>query len=161
MRVSTLSPLIKGFTLICSSHTAPVSVFIEEDIEVSKQLFGHVSYFQYELPEEGMTLRLKVEMGRVVLYASTRIPNPNSALYDIRLETSSTEDVFLSPEDLLTSEGGMGRRSTEMAGSAGRKRSVEGRGATNTTIFVTTEGLKGDNSYVLETTFGDTSTSES
>lgn len=132
-----------------SSPAVPARVFVEDMVEVSTQLLGRVSYFQYELPEEGMTLRLNVAAGRVVLYASTRIPNPNSALYDIRIETDSTEDVFVRPEDLLRS-GGVGRRKRLEGGHGGN--------STGTMIYVSIEGLRGNNSYILETTFGDTST---
>lgn len=134
------------------SLAVPARVFVEEMIEVSTQLLGRVSYFQYELPEEGMTLRLNVAAGRVVLYASTRIPNPNSALYDIRIETDSTEDVFVSPEDLVQNDGVI---------RVGRRKRLEGGGqgnSTSTMIYISIEGLRDNNSYILETTFGDTST---
>lgn len=130
----------------------PARVFVEDMVEVSTQQLGRVSYFQYELPEEGMTLRLNVAAGRVVLYASTRIPNPNSALYDIRIETDSTEDVFVRPEDLVQNDGVI---------RVGRRKRLEGGGqgnSTGTMIYVSIEGLRDDNSYILETTFGDTST---
>lgn len=132
----------------------PARVFVEDMVEVSTQLLGSVSYFQYELPEEGMTLRLNVAAGRVILYASTRIPNPNSALYDIRIETDSTDDVFVTPEDLLQNDGfiGVGRRK-RLEGEGGRQRN-----STGIMIYVSIEGLRGNNSYILETTFGDTST---
>ena len=130
-------------------------MFVEEEVKVSTQLLGTVSYFQYELPNEGMTLRLNVAAGRVVLYASARIRNPNSALYDVRLETETTEDVFVSREDLVMGDdGGMG--------GVGRRRNAEGEegGSTVTLVFVTVEGLGKNNSYTLETTFGDSSTCE-
>ena len=130
---------------------------VEEDIQVATQLLGQVSYFQYQLPEEGMTLRLNVAIGRTVLYASTRITNPNSALHDIHLVTESSADVFVSPADLLRELGDM-----ELGGvGRGRRSNVEEEGEgvfTDVTVFVTVEGLQGNNSFVLETTFGDTST---
>ena len=134
---------------------------MEEDVKVSQQLLGTVSYFQYELPDEGMTLRLNVAAGRVVLYASARVQNPNSALYDVRLETESNEDVFLSPSDLQTGGGLLGG---SVVGAGKRRRDSEDSGEEGdlavTMIYVTVEGLEKNNSYVLETTFGDTSTSE-
>ena len=133
---------------------ASASVSIEEDVMVATQLLGAVSYFQYELPDEGLTLRLNVAEGRVVMYASTKIRNPNSALYDIRLETDATEDVFVSPDDLIITGAGMRVK---------RRRNSNEEGEGNSTvrmIFVTVEGLENNNSYILETHFGDTSTSE-
>lgn len=153
-----MEPLLSIFTVphlyyfVFSTCTAPAAVFVEEDVKVETQLIGTVSYFQYELPDEGLTLRLNVDEGRVVLYASTRIRNPNSALYDIRLETEVTEDVFVSPDDFVTTGEGMERR--ERDSEEGDDKSEPAM------IFVTVEGLEKNNSYILETTFGDTSTSE-
>ena len=135
-------------------------VAVEEDIQVSEQLQGSVSYFQYELPDEGMTLRLNVAAGRVVLYASTRVQNPNSALYDLRLETESTEDIFISPRDFVEEGEGGGDTDSSMAGVGRRRINLEERERDVMMIFVTVEGLEQSNSYVLETTLGDTSTSE-
>lgn len=125
----------------------PVAVFIEDDIMVSTQKLGTVSYFQYQLPDEGMTLRLNVAEGRIILYGSTKIQNPNSALYEIRLETESNEDVFISPADIVSDDGIIVKRSR-----ARREQS------NLTMIYITIEGLHNNNSYILETTFGDTST---
>ena len=141
------------FLFLCS--VVPAAVHIEEDIAISTQLLGTVSYFQYDLPEEGITIRLNVTKGRVVLYASSRITIPNSAFHDIRLETHSSADVFISPEDLQKSHRPM---------SVGRKRRcAEGEGERSCTVsslYVSVEGLQRNNSYVLETTYGDTSTCE-
>ena len=124
------------------SYTVPATVFIEEDVKVSTQRLGTFSYLQYQLPDEGMTLHLRIIAGRVVLYTSTTMHSPNSAFYDIRLETQSDGDVFISPEQTVTGGGGIARD----------------MGSNLTTIFITIEGLLENNSYVLETTFGDTST---
>ena len=150
-----LSMLGMDLILLYIYTIAAASVFIEEDVMVATQLLGTVSYFQYELPDEGLTLRLNVAAGRVVLYASTRIRNPNSAVYDIRLETDATEDVFVSPDDLIMT--GVG---TAIEGR--RKRNIEKgeRDSAVVMIFVTVEGLEKNNSFILESTFGDTSTSE-
>ncbi|CAI7989860.1 Heat shock factor protein 1 [Geodia barretti] len=146
---------LQGLQRVLSDEAcrAAASVFIEEDVMVATQLLGTVSYFQYELPDEGLTLRLNVAAGRVVLYASTRIRNPNSAVYDIRLETDATEDVFVSPDDLIMT--GVG---TAIEGR--RKRNIEKgeRDSAVVMIFVTVEGLEKNNSFILESTFGDTST---
>jgi hypothetical protein len=146
---------LQGLQRVLSDEAcrAAASVFIEEDVMVATQLIGTVSYFQYELPNEGLTLRLNVAAGRVVLYASTRIRNPNSALYDIRLETDATEDIFVSPDDLIMT--GVGTAIGER-----RKRNIEEgeRDSAVIMVFVTVEGLEKNNSFILETTFGDTST---
>lgn len=44
----------------------------------------------YSAPaDEGITLRLCAHTGTLVLYASTTIPNPSSALYDWRIEVEA------------------------------------------------------------------------
>ena len=135
----------------------PAAVRVEEPIEVAAQLEGQISYFQYQLPEEGMTLELTVTKGRAILYASTKISNPNSAFHDFSFETDSSVDVFLSPEDLVKSDNnidiGINKRDVEEEEQ--RKRNF-----TDIKVFVSIEGLDKNNSYVLDTTFGDTSTCE-
>ena len=106
---------------------------------------GEVSFFQYQLPTQGMTVHLDVQEGSVVLYASSTIQNPNEALYDYRLETDSSADVFLDP---VTLEG----RPQVVA----NKRRQVGDSFTNTTVYISIEGEEDINSFVLETTFGDT-----
>ena len=77
------------------------------------------------------------------MYASNKIRNPSAALYDVRLETDSTASVYLDPSDF---EG-------DAPDSSSRKRQATAM-FTNTTIFVSVEGLDNINSFVLDTTFG-------
>lgn len=137
-----------------SLFLASAAVTVEQPVEVATQLKGQISYFQYQLPTEGMTLHLTVVMGKAILYASTEIANPNSALHDVRLETDSSADVFLSPKDLFEDD-------FDINVIIDRKRDVKGsRKFTDIDVFVSIEGLDSNNSYVLDTTFGDTSTRE-
>jgi len=106
---------------------------------------GELSFFQLPLPVDGMTFQLQVQQGRIVLYASSRIRNPSAALYDVRLETDSTADAYLDPSDFEDSS----------SQSSLVKRQATSN-FTDTTIFVSIEGLDNMNSFVLETTFGDT-----
>lgn len=138
------------------SCLVPAPVRVEQQIQVTAQM-AKVTYFQYQLPEEGMTVRLRVESGQAVLYASHRIRNPSSAFYDFRLQTGSTADVFVDPVEL---EGGVGATRAEVAGRRKRRQEEGSRGFTNTTLYVSVEGLQDDSRLVLETTFGDTSTCE-
>lgn len=129
---------------------------VREEVRVSAQRRGAVSYFQYQLPEEGMTLQLNVAAGRVVLYASMRIQNPNSALYDYTLETGSEEDIYISPEDLMIDNSEIAVNVVERNN---RKRDVgeEENEGEEIMIFITVEGLELNNSYTLDTLVGDTS----
>ena len=92
---------------------------------------NQTAYFQYTLPEEGLTLRLEVETGLIVCFASNRIENPNEALYDFRVETNSSADVYISLDDLQ---------------------------GNSSIIYISIEGRSGRNNFTLNTTSGDTTT---
>ena len=92
---------------------------------------NQTAYFQYTLPEEGMTLRLEVETGLIVCFASNRIENPNEALYDFRVETNSSADVYISLDDLQ---------------------------GNSSIVYISIEGRSGRNNFTLNTTSGDTTT---
>ncbi len=108
---------------------------------------GEVSFFQYLLPTSGMTLRLRTQQGRVVLYADDTIQNPNAAFYDYKLETGGSDDVYIDPGAFGI---GIGRRRRQASNN-----SIDS-GFTDTTIYVSVEGMEGSNSFELETTFGNT-----
>ena len=93
---------------------------------------NQAAFFQYTLPDEGLTLTLEVETGLIVCFASNRVQNPNEALYDFRIEASSFADVFISQDNLEANS--------------------------STTIFISCEGQNGVNSFSLNTTCGDTTT---
>ena len=130
--------------IITHALTVPAPVEIGQTIE-SLLDEGELSFFQFSLPAQGMTFQLQVQQGRVVMYASSQIRNPSSALYDVRLETDSTASVYLDPsdfEDNAPDPSSRKRQATEVF--------------TNTTIFVSVEGLNTINNFMLDTTFGDT-----
>ena len=111
--------------------------------EISEPFIGtlqqnQAAFFQYTLPEEGLTLRLEVEIGLIVLFASNKIRNPNEAFYDWRLETRSSADIYISLEGIS---------------SIGKRQVVQ---SANTTIFVSIEGQSVTNNFTLNTTYGDT-----
>ena len=124
--------------------TVPAPVEIGETIE-SLLDEGELSFFQFSLPAQGMTFQLQVQQGRVVMYASSQIRNPSAALYDVRLETDSTASVYLDPSDF----------EDNAPDPSSRKRQATAM-FTNTTIFVSVEGLNTINNFMLDTTFGDT-----
>ena len=99
---------------------------------------NQAAFFQYTLPEEGLTLRLEVEIGLIVLFASNKIRNPNEAFYDWRLETRSSTDIYISLEGISP----IGKRQVLQS--------------VNTTIFVSIEGQSLINNFTLNTTYGDT-----
>ena len=98
---------------------------------------NQVAFFQFNLPEEGLTLRLEVRIGLVVLFASNKIQNPNEAFYDWKLETSSSADVYISLEGIT------------------KQQVLQ---SMNATIFISIKGQSGVNNFTLNSTSGDTTT---
>ena len=92
---------------------------------------NQTAFFQYTLPEEGLTLKLVVETGLIVCFASNRIEIPNEAFYDFRVETSSSADVYINLDNLQDN---------------------------SSTIYISIEGQSGINNFTLNTTSGDTTT---
>ena len=73
-----------------------------------------------------------------------KIQNPNEAFYDWRLETRTSADVYISPDDL------------EESSSLTKRQVLQ---SLHTTIFISIEGQSGINNFTLNTTYGDTSSS--
>ena len=110
----------------------------------------------------GLTIRLSIETGHVVVYASTKIPNPNAAYYDWKLECVDVSgcDFFVDPQDLdivrITPEDTkriLKRQVNESSYDSGSE--VE---YSNFTLYLVTEGKEKNTTFVIETTFGDTTT---
>ena len=125
-------------------NPVPAPVDIEQTIDDNLD-GGEFSFFQFMLPTEGMTIRLSVQQGAMALYASTDIQNPNSAFYNYMIETSGIDDVYIDPSafGIDSSIDPAKRQSVNMF--------------TNTTLYVSIEGLGDSNQFMMETTFGDTS----
>ena len=107
---------------------------VEIDTMVMDTLqIDEIKYFEYPFPDEGLTLKVDVDEGSVVLYASDIIETPNEALYDWKVETDGYDDVFIDPADL--------------------DRPVLGN-----SVYVSIEGLEDSNTFTIDSTMGDTST---
>ena len=98
--------------------------------------------YQYQLPVDGMTIMICVRIGNVVLYASTKTTTPNGAFYDYKLDisgqSSTTEvcgDAFVDPPEE-------------------RKRNVFK--PSNTTLYLSLQGVDVSNEFALNSTIGDT-----
>ena len=66
---------------------------------------GETIPYEFPLPEDGVTVKMCVQTGQVNLYTSTEVPNPNSALYDHKLEvkaqspgTEACDDVYIGEQ---------------------------------------------------------------
>ena len=123
-------------------HTAPA--ISDAGQVISSQLGqGQVSFFQFSLPEEGMTLKIDITSGSVNIYGSNKIRNPNKAFHDFQL-TSRRREIFIHT--------GFFQRSNSPISS----RQVHN--ITNITVFVSIEGQNAVNTFTLNTTIGDTTT---
>ena len=114
---------------------------------------GEQARFQLDIPVVGLTIHLHVEAGRVVMYASTEIPNPNSALHDWKLDCLIACDFFVDPQGLDIVQTPVTVDNTEQQPQVN-----ESSNLTNFTLFLVTEGKEENTSFMVDTTFGDTST---
>ena len=114
---------------------------------------GEQARFQFDIPVTGIAIRLCVKAGRVILYASTKIPNPNSAYHDWKLDCLICCDFFVDPQDLDIVQTPVTADNTEQ-----QPQVDESSNFTNRTLFLVTEGKKENTAFVIDTTckYGDT-----
>ena len=117
---------------IMSIITASVPVEISQGVSIQLQQ-SQVSYFQFEVPVEGVSITLSGSQGRMVLYGSYNSPNPSSALHEYSLENSG--DIYIEP-----------------SASVIQKRQIL---QSNATLYASVEGLEAYNDFVMWSTKGD------
>lgn len=127
----------------CDPH--PGTIPIEIGLQNGTLAAGANVRYELDIPEEGVTVRLCVREGSIILYASYTVTNPNEALHDFRREVISTgtincDDAFIPPEN---------------TGSNTRKRQSE-PDQSNSTIYLSLVGVEEENDFVVDTTEGDT-----
>ena len=117
---------------------------------------GQQVRYQFPVPEEGLTVRLCVRNGLIVLYASTTIPNPNQAYYDWKLECIDCDDceMFVDPEDfeVIPADVEVPQRRRRQA----MVNTTEEVVYTNFTVYISVEGMEDRNTFELNTDVGDT-----
>lgn len=98
-----------------------------------------------------MTIQLQRQRGRVTLYGSFEIQNPNEAFHSFMIESSGS--VFVSPQDAQSPNSNQRqskrqvRRNAE-TGSSGQY--------SNATLYVSIEGQEDSSAFIMKTTFGNT-----
>ena len=95
-------------------------------------------FFEFIIPEEGMTVSIVSVEGSATLYTSTSTPNPNSALYDSKIDDDGETFVQANPQN-----------------SRQRRQLIE-EGSNNTLLFVSVEGNENGTSFYLNTSVGNT-----
>jgi hypothetical protein len=96
---------------------------------------GEQVRWQFDVPEEGVAFNLRVDQGRVEMYASTKTTSPNEAFHEWQAETSSSARVFLRP----------------MAQAEERKkRNIDNINGTTIPVFMAITGLESNNTFTLQ-----------
>lgn len=104
---------------------------------------GETARLQYALPQEGITIKIRVMSGHLVFYTSTVIKNPNSAYNDRTFECAEDCDIHV-----MGPMGSGGNQNTV-------RRQVTEVEPVNTILYVSVEGLDNLNSFELNTDAGD------
>ena len=92
---------------------------------------GQFRYYIFPFLSRGVTIRVEVSRGGVWCYASDTNRNPSSRDYIWRLFISEYDDSFIDPSSLDRTAGSL--------------------------LFIAIEGTQVTNSFILNTTTGDTS----
>ena len=136
-----------------SIKTAPAIVFISKPLTTSLGM-GEFRLLQYPFPDEGITLKFDITLGQLQVYGSFTIRNPTSLTADFSTTiNSSSTNYFISPDLYQSSIGGL---------QTSRQRRQTGSPSNKTAnVYLSIEGLQARNTFVLNTTFGDTSKGKS
>ena len=106
---------------------------------------GQKTRFEIPVPIEGLTIKLCVLEGHVIFYASCTIPNPNDALHDSNYEAINItcSDAFIRPYD------------SNDTTSNRASRQVDSTQSSSNLLYISLEGGREENEFVLETSAGD------
>lgn len=98
---------------------------------------GEQIRWQFEVPETGIHFNIEVGQGEIVFYASTETTAPNEAFHQWKLQTSSSESIFINPV------------SQREQGLAGKQTSINNANKTTVTVYTTLLGLEAVNTFTL------------
>ena len=129
---------------------------LETGMEIATSISrGSSRLLQYEFPSMGMTLKVDVTQGNLVVRGSFSVQNPNELTQDFSVMSNGNDiDYFISPELL--------RQSTDNGNNDGRRTKRQAPTPTNATdanVYLSIVGLNDNNTFVLNTTVGDTTES--
>lgn len=118
---------------------------LDEALEFPNFTDSNSAQYNYPIRDGGLTITLCVQAGRVILYASFFVPNPNRALNSFVLDAifhqQKCEDVYV-PDNLINQE--PNRRKHQVLGTDER------------TLYVSIEGVASTSHFTIETDSGDT-----
>ena len=133
MKHALVSHHLKTFVFsLCSNQCCAASAEIEINETVDTSV-GEDETTYIEIPydsDEGVTIKVNVTNGTVVLYASDRTTTPNEAFYDWMVETDGYSDIYLDPDAVNRTIGD--------------------------TVYIVIEGEDADNDFTFVSEEGDT-----
>lgn len=113
---------------------------------------------------EGVTVRICVDQGVIVVYGSYAVPNPSSALHDFstilraaggEVGTSDCLVSHVTIDDVMRSNP-RDCSQCRTSSQGRRKRQTQKEGSTEVTIYITIEGVSDtDGQFSVESSFGD------
>ena len=133
--------------------------------------------YHFQIPVAGITVRVCISVGHVVVYGSFSVPNPNSAFYDFLLEfeseTSNSESencqsTFIDPDKIPPSPSSPNIQSSSTHAPSSDSRPPTTSLApqptvvpndidlTDRVVFLSVVGGAGENNFVLNGSVGDT-----
>ena len=103
----------------------------------------------YSFTNEGITLKVDITLGQVLVQGSFIIQNPTSLTADFSVtSTNSGIDYFISPALYQSSIGDLQ--------TSRRRRQTGSTSNITANVYLSIEGLETNNTFSLNTTFGDT-----
>ena len=103
----------------------------------------------YSFTNEGITLKVDITLGQVLVQGSFIIQNPTSLTADFSVtSTTSGIDYFISPALYQSSIGDLQ--------TSRRRRQTGSTSNITANVYLSLEGLETNNTFSLNTTFGDT-----
>ena len=131
-------------------EATPIHRQIEQEIKV---------YVEFSVPEEGFTVKVKLEVGRVAVCGSNSLERPDcsySLTYDWKLMVNTYKEVFIGPDGYPSSADNT--KKVPKYQTTNITNETQSLVDTNNTVYVTIEGLDVDNIFFLNTTYGDSTT---
>ena len=123
--------------------TAPAIFEISQELQTTIGR-AQATNLEYNFPPEGLTIKIEISVGELVLYGSFTIRSPSSLTADFKIRSTSEIDYFVSPklynESVIT--------------YGGENRQASG----DTSVFITLVGQEDINTFSLNTTYDDTTT---
>lgn len=131
-------------------EATPIHRQIQQEIKV---------YLEFLVPEEGFTVKVELEVGRVAVCGSNSLERPDCSYnltYDWKLVVNAYKEVFIGPDGYPASASNTKKvPKYQTMNITNETLSIVD---TNNTVYVTIEGLDADNIFFLNTTYGDTTT---